>query len=317
MVADGEEGFVAAPAPVPTLQAALEDWAAIEPKLRAAHAKLVADRALGQPVDPRELASPLPRAYQWAEGSTYLAHMERLRAARGIPLPPAHGRSPAVYQSGSDSFLGPCDPIPLDDEDWGLDLEATVVVITDDVPIGTSIEDAASHVKLVALANDLTLRNVLTAEYEIGVGFYQSKPARPLAPLAVTPDALGDAWADGGLRATVDCRVNGERLGTVDSGRDCAFTFPELIAHMTRTRSLTAGTLVGSGTVSNRDAVNGFACLAEKRAEELVADGTATTPFLRAGDRVRVEALGADGRSLFGAIDQLVATPERRAHEHS
>lgn len=287
-----------------TLQAALDDWDACAPALAGAYDRLLDGD--GRPVELERLRAPLPRAYQWADASTYLAHMERLRAARGMPLPPRHDAEPIVYQSGSDVILAPGEPIALADERWGLDLEATVAVITGDVPVGTSGADAAAHVRLVVLANDLTLRNLLPEEYAKGVGLYRSKPARPYAPFAATPEALGRAWDGTTLHATVNSWVNGDLLGAVDAARDCAFDFAEVIAYMTKTRPLGAGTIIGSGTVSNRDTANGFACLAEKRAVEKVAGEEAVTPLLRPGDRVRIEAFDARGRSLFGAIDQRV-----------
>jgi fumarylacetoacetate (FAA) hydrolase len=235
--------------------------------------------------------------------------MERMRASRGASLPPDHGAEPAVFNSGSDRFLAPREPIPLADEADGLDLEATIAVITDDVPLGTTADAAEAHIKLVVLANDLTLRNLLPKEWAKGVGFFQCKPARSFAPFAVPREALGAAWAGGILHATVECRVNGERLGALDSGRDCAFAFPALIAHMARTRSLAAGTIIGSGTVANRDRASGFGAIGEKRAVEIVQGGEAVTPWLRRGDRVEIEAFAANGRSLFGAIDQLVSAP--------
>jgi len=301
------------PAGPATLQAALDDWDRAGPLLRDACERLAADERAGEPLDAAGLHAPLPRAYQWADASTYLAHMERLRAARGMPLPPHHDSEPIVYQSGSDVLLGPSDPIALADEAWGLDLEATVAVVTDDVPMGTPAADAPAYIRLVLLANDLTLRNVLPAEYAKGVGLYRAKPARPYAPIAMTPDALGDAWDGTLLHATVRSWVNGEPLGAVESGRDCAFDFGDVIAYMTQTRALGAGTIVGSGTVANRDVANGFSCLAEKRASEMVCDGEARTPLLRVGDRVRIEAFDGAGRSLFGAMDQAVVAAERPA----
>jgi fumarylacetoacetate (FAA) hydrolase len=290
------------PAGIPTLQAALEDW----PAASAAFAAATAQLADGDPIDLDALHAPLPRAFQWAEGSTYHAHMERMRASRGAELPPDHGAEPAVYNSGSDRFLAPREPIVLADVADGLDLEATIAVIIDDVPMGTKVGDAEEHIKLVVLVNDLTLRNVLPREWTKGVGFYQCKPARSFAPFAVAREALGDAWAGGILHATVECRVNGELLGALDSGRDCAFDFPTLIAYMARTRSLAAGTIIGSGTVANRDPAGGFGAVGEKRAVEIVTGGEPRTPWLGHGDRVRIEAFGADGRSLFGALDQTV-----------
>jgi fumarylacetoacetate (FAA) hydrolase len=300
VVSDDHARFV--PAGIPTLQAALEDW----PAASTAFATAAAHFANSGPVDLDALHAPLPRAYQWAEGSTYHAHMERMRASRGAELPPDHGAEPAVFNSGSDRFLAPREPIVLAAVADGLDLEATIAVITDDVPMGTTAGDAEEHIKLVVLVNDLTLRNVLPREWSTGVGFYQCKPARSFAPFAVPREALGDAWAGGMLHATVESRVNGELLGALDSGRDCAFDFPTLIAYMTRTRSLEAGTIIGSGTVANRDPASGFGAIGEKRAVETVTGGEPRTSWLSHGDGVRIEAFDAEGRSLFGALDQTV-----------
>jgi fumarylacetoacetate (FAA) hydrolase len=307
LVAEDRASAVARPAGIATLQAALDDWPRAAVALRQVAAQLAAGDVLGQPLDGVCLHAPLPRAYQWAEASTYFPHMERLRGARGMALPPDHGVAPVVYNSGSDRFLGPEEPIPLIGEDVGLDIEATVAVITDDVPLGTSAENALDHVRLVVLVNDLTLRNLLPQEYAKAAGFYQSKPARSVAPIARTPDGLAGAWGGGILHATVSCSVNGQPLGELDSSQDCAFDFGRIIAHMTRTRSLAAGTIIGSGTVANRDSSNGFGCLAEKRASEITATGRTDTPWLAVGDRVRIEAFDAGGASLFGAIDQRVA----------
>lgn len=296
----------AAPAGVRTLQAALDGWDVAAPALEAAAAALATDPGTGRPLDPQALHAPLPRAYQWAEGSTYLSHMRRCRAARGVAMPPDAETSPTVYQSGSDVFLAPRDPIGLGDEAWGLDLEATVAVIVDDVPQGTDAEAALAHIKLVVLVNDLTLRNVLPREFAAGVGLYQCKPARPVAPIAVTPAALGHAWAGDRLRAQVRCTVNGDRLGDLDAGADCRFGFGALIAHMASTRPLGAGTVVGSGTVSNLDEANGTGCIIERRALQTLTGEEELMPYLRAGDSVTVEAFDPGGRSLFGAIDQTV-----------
>ena len=235
--------------------------------------------------------------------------MERIRAARGMELPPEHRREPILYQSGSDAFLSPRGDIELVDEAFGLDLEATVAVIVDDVPRGTRVATAVEHVKLVLLTNDLTYRNLMPGEYAKGVGPYRAKPARAYAPVAVTPDGLGDAWSGALLHARVRSWVNGELLGEPDAGRDCAFDFAELIAYMTATRRLAAGTIIGSGTVSNRDEAAGYGCLAEKRAVETVRSGAAITPLLRARDVVRIEAFDVNEVSLFGALEQTVTDP--------
>jgi fumarylacetoacetate (FAA) hydrolase len=304
VVGPGHDRAVLTPGGLATLQAALEDWPRAQRAIAAADALL--DAGGGEPLEVVALQAALPRAYQWADASTYHEHMKRLRAARGMALPPDHDIAPIVYNSGSDAFLAPTDSIELGEEAWGLDLEATVAVITGDVPRGTRAGDALEHIRLVLIANDLTYRHLLTAEYAKGVGFYQAKPARSLAPLAVTPQDLGEAWQNGTLHATVRCQVGERTLGELDAGADCAFGFGAVIEHMTRTRALAAGTVIGSGTVSNRDPSSGFGCLAELRALEATRTGEPSTPLLRAGDRVRIEALDRDGYSLFGAIDQVV-----------
>jgi fumarylacetoacetate (FAA) hydrolase len=299
------------PGGIQTLQSALDDWKDSEPRLRRIAGTLEDDPGSGEEIELDQLHSPLPRAYQWCDASTYLSHMERIRAARGMEMPPWHGREPILYQSGSDAFLAPREDIDLIDEAFGLDLEATVAVVVDDVPRGTAARHAADHVKLVMLTNDLTFRHLMPGEYAKGVGPYRAKPQRGYAPIAVTPDGLGPAWTGSLLHARVRSWVNGELLGEPDSGRDCGFDFAELIAYMTTTRSLAAGTIIGSGTVSNRDEQVGYGCLAEKRAVETARTGEPITPLLTAGDLVRIEAFDAGGASLFGALEQRVAGPER------
>jgi fumarylacetoacetate (FAA) hydrolase len=314
LVSSDHRSMVASPAGLSTLQSALDDWPATERLLQPLLQRLDDGSTSGVQLDSALLHAPLPRAYQWAEASTYHVHMERLRRARGIELPPDHGREPASYNSGSDSFLAPLDPIVLADETWGLDLEATVAVITDDVPMGTTIEEAPPHIKLVVLVNDLTHRNILPREYARGVGFFQAKPTRSVAPIAVSPGALADAWDGSLLHATILCQINGERLGALDTALDTAFDFAQIIAHMSQTRPLAAGSMIGSGTVSNLDPANGFGALAEKHAaEQIKYGGTPSKPLLHRGDRVTIEAFAPNGRSLFGAIDQLVVAPEDAA----
>jgi fumarylacetoacetate (FAA) hydrolase len=298
---DGDS-VVVQPGGVPTLQAALDDWASCEPRIRAAAAN-----EPGVSVAASALHSPLPRAYQWCDGSTYLTHMIRIRASRGMDRPPRYEEAPLIYQGGSDGFLAPTDPITLGEEDFGLDLEATVAIVTDDVPRGTSRDEAPAHIKLVMLTNDLTFRHLTKAEFQRGYGVYQSKPARAYAPYAVTPDELGDIWDGCRLHATVRSWVNGDLLGELNTGEGNKFDFSDLIAYLARTRNLAAGTIIGSGTVSNEEEARGFGCLAEKRAVEIISDGEARTEFLRAGDTVRIEVFDADDRSLFGALDQRVA----------
>jgi fumarylacetoacetate (FAA) hydrolase len=313
--------------PVPgiawTLQQALDGWEAAEPLLRQVSRALDGGPAPGDaPFDPRACHSPLPRAYQWADGSAYLNHVELVRRARGATLPPELQTDPLMYQGGSDSFIGPCDPIVATSEDQGIDLEGEVAVVTGDVPMASSPEECAGRIRLLMLANDVSLRNLVPAELAKGFGFFQSKPATAFSPVAATPDELGGAWRDGKLHFPLRVHVNGELFGRPDAGADMAFSFPRLVAHAARTRELEAGSIVGSGTVSNRQgglhgsSVRsgglGYCCIAELRTYETLELGAPRTPFLRFGDRVRLEMLGADGRSVFGAIDQVVA-PHRKA----
>jgi len=288
-----------------TLQAALDDWDRVAPRLRE-----VSDR-LNRGVDgfafPPELcASPLPRAYQWADGSAYVTHVELVRKARGADVPESFWTDPLMYQGGSDGFLGPTDPIMAADEAWGIDLEGEVAVITGDVPYGCSAEEADQHIRLVMLCNDVSLRNLIPGELAKGFGFFQSKPASAFSPVAVTPDELGTAWQDGKLHRPLLVEVNGSPFGAPDAGCDMVFSFPQLIAHAARTRSLVAGTIIGSGTVSNQNRSRGSACIAERRMVEQIADGAPKTPFLKFGDHVRIEMRDMNGQTIFGAIDQYV-----------
>ncbi|MGP1677271.1 MAG: fumarylacetoacetate hydrolase family protein [Burkholderiales bacterium] len=298
----------------PTLQAALDDWDYISPQLTDRYDAL--NRAPGSRAfdfDPKQCASPLPRAYQWADGSAYLSHSERLRKARGAEMPKGCRSDPLMYQGGSDAFLGPCDDILLEAEDWGLDLEAEIAVITGDVPMGTPAKKAGEHIRLLLLVNDVSLRSLAAAEIAKGFGFFQSKPCSAFSPVALTPDELGPAWDGGKLNLPLLVEVNGEVLGRPNAGVDMTFEFPRLIAYAARTRPLAAGSIVGSGTVSNADSIVGSACIAEKRALETIAGGDPATPFLKFGDRVRIEMFDAEGNSLFGAIEQQVVsyTPSR------
>lgn len=293
--------------PVPdiasTLQAALDEWESVAPRLERVSRDLP---AAARPFDPAEVMAPLPRAYQWADGSAYVTHVELVRKARGAEMPPSFWTDPLMYQGGSDGFLGPCDPIPLADPDWGLDFEAEVAVVTGNVPQGVSVEDAAQAIRLVMLVNDVSLRNLIPGELAKGFGFFQSKPASAFSPVAVTPDELGAAWDGGKLHRPLLSHLNGDLFGRPDAGRDMTFDFPTLIAHAARTRPLAAGTIIGSGTVSNRDRSVGSSCIAERRMIETVEDGAPGTPFLAIGDRVRIEMRTTNGESLFGAIDQEV-----------
>jgi fumarylacetoacetate (FAA) hydrolase len=296
----------------PTLQAALDDWERAAPELKALQRQLDGkDLAEAFPLDPEELAAPLPRAYQWADGSAYLSHVERVRRARGAEMPSNLLTDPLMYQGGSDGFLAPTDPIPLFDESWGLDFEAEVAVITGDVPMGVTPEKAHESIRLILLVNDVSLRNLIPAELAKGFGFFQSKPASTLSPFALTPDELGAAWDGTKLAMPLRITLNAEVFGRPNAGNDLQFDFPRLITHAAKTRSLGAGTIIGSGTVSNREAAVGFACIAERRAVETVEFGEPRTPFLKAGDHVRIEAIAEDGTSPFGAIDQEVVRPSR------
>ena len=298
---------VTVPDIAPTLQRALDAWARIAPRLEPIALELERGAVPGAfAFDPARAAAPLPRAYQWADGSAYVNHVELVRKARGAEMPPSFWTDPLIYQGGSDDLLGPTDDVPVPDEGYGIDLEAEVAVITDDVPMGTSPESARAHIKLLMLVNDWSLRNLIPTELAKGLGFYQSKPATAFSPVALTPDELGPAWDGGRIHLPLVSYINGQLFGRPDAGVDMTFDFPRLVAHASRTRRLGAGTIIGSGTVSNYDRSRGSSCLAEKRSLEQIAHGRPTTPFLRFGDRVRIEMLDAEGRSLFGAIDQRV-----------
>ncbi|MEI9991241.1 MAG: fumarylacetoacetate hydrolase family protein [Rhizomicrobium sp.] len=303
---------VAVPGIAPTLQAALDGWAEIAPQLEEVYALLNKREADGaHSFDAKNCLSPLPRAYQWADGSAYVTHVELVRRARGAQMPPSFWTDPLMYQGGSDSFVGPTDPILAADEAWGIDFEAEVAVVTDDVPYGTGAADAAAHIKLLMLVNDVSLRNLIPGELAKNFGFFQSKPASAFSPVAVTPDELGAAWKDAKLHRPLHVWLNGEKFGAPNAGVDMTFSFADLIAHAAKTRALGAGSIVGSGTVSNKFGDVGSCCIAERRTLETIADGKPVTPFLKFGDRVRIEMFGADGHSLFGAIDQHVVQHKR------
>jgi len=291
----------------PTLQAALDDWDQAAPRLAILHRALNANEAAGSfPFEAQSCASPLPRAYQWADGSAYVTHVELVRRARGAEMPQSFWTDPLMYQGGSDSFAGPTDPILAADEAWGIDLEGEVAVITGDVPYGCAVEDAGRHIRLAMLVNDVSLRNLIPAELAKGFGFFQSKPASAFSPVAVTLDELGGDWRDGRLHRPLEVAINGETFGAPDAGTDMVFNFPQLVAHAAKTRALAAGSIIGSGTISNRDRAAGSACIAERRMLEQIENGVASTPFLKFGDRVRIEMKDAGGHSIFGAIDQHV-----------
>jgi fumarylacetoacetate (FAA) hydrolase len=296
------------PGLAPTLQAALDDWAAIAPKLaeRAAMLERNPSHSDVMPFDPAQCAAPLPRAYHWVDGSAYVNHVELVRKARGADMPASFWTDPLVYQGGSDDLLGARDDVPFGDAAWGIDLEAEVAVVTDDVPMGTHTIEAGAHIKLLMLVNDWSLRGLIPGELAKGFGFYQSKPATAFSPVAVTPDELGDAWRDSKVHLPLVSRINGQDFGHPDAGTDMTFSFAQLIAHATKTRRLAAGAIVGSGTVSNYDRSRGASCLAEKRTLEQLESGAPRTPFLQFGDRVSIEMLDAHGHSIFGALDNRV-----------
>jgi fumarylacetoacetate (FAA) hydrolase len=298
---------VAVPQVAATLQAALDEWPHAAAKLEQIAFDLEDGRATGSfPFSSDQVLAPLPRSHQWVDGSAYVNHVELVRKARGAEMPPSFWTDPLVYQGGSDDFLPPTADVPVSSEEFGIDLEGEVAVVTDDVPMGTSAAQARRHVRLVMLVNDWSLRNLIPGELAKGFGFYQSKPATAFSPVAVTPDELGEDWDGAKLHLPLVSHVNGELLGKPQAGTDMTFDFPRLIEHASRTRRLGAGTIVGSGTVSNYDRSRGSSCLAERRMLEQLEHGRPSTPFLGFGDRVRIEMFDRAGRSIFGAIDQKV-----------
>jgi fumarylacetoacetate (FAA) hydrolase len=297
---------VLVPGIAPTLQAALDDWEHVAPKLAERAVALEHDGAGAIDFDPAECAAPLPRAYHWVDGSAYVNHVELVRKARGAEMPASFWTDPLVYQGGSDDLLGARDDVPFGDEAWGIDLEAEIAVITGDVPMGTDAAGAAGHIKLLTLVNDWSLRNLIPGELAKGFGFYQSKPSTSFAPVALTPDELGTAWRDCKVQLPLLSRINGADFGHPDAGTDMTFSFAQLIAHVTKTRQLRAGAIVGSGTVSNYDRSRGASCLAERRTLEQIEHGAPRTPFLKFGDRVSIEMLDAQGGNLFGTLDNRV-----------
>jgi len=299
------------------LQAALDDWAALAPKLEALASALDADPSLGKPFEQDACHSPLPRAYQWADGSAYINHVELVRKARGAEVPESFYHDPLMYQGGSDAFLDPTGNIPLGDVARGCDMEGEVCVIVDDVPMGVSADDATGHIKLIMLANDVSLRGLIPGELAKGFGFFQSKPPTAFTPVCVTPDELGDAWRDCVVHLPLIVDYNDAPLGRPNAGVDATFNLAQLVAHAARTRPLTAGTIVGSGTVSNQDSDGGpgrpcseggvgYSCIAEIRMIETIQNGAPKTPFMSPGDRVRIEMHDGEGRSIFGAIQQEI-----------
>ena len=291
----------------PTLQRALEDWSNLAPRLAAlAKALEAGDIDGGFDVDLVAFAAPLPRAYEFVDGSAYLPHVERVRRARGAEVPESFYTDPLMYQATSAGFLGPRDAVKVVDEGYGIDLEAEIVVITDDVPMAVTPEQAAAHIQLVGLVNDVSLRNLIPGELAKGFGFLQSKPRSALSPVFVTPDELGDAWHGNKLHLPLLTHVNGDWFGAPEAGVDMQFDFSQLVAHAARTRPLSAGTIVGSGTIANADTSKGASCFAERRTVETLEHGKPSTPFMSFGDRVRIEMLDARGASIFGAIEQRI-----------
>ncbi|KAF1715947.1 2-keto-4-pentenoate hydratase [Pseudoxanthomonas yeongjuensis] len=290
-----------------TLQQALEDWSNTAPRLNALSESLNAGDADGVfELDFGALAAPLPRAYEFVDGSAYLPHVERVRRARGAEVPESFYTDPLMYQATSAGFLGPRDPVRVVSEDYGIDLEAEIVVVTDDVPMAVTPEQAAAHIQLIGLVNDVSLRNLIPAELAKGFGFLQSKPRSALSPVFVTPDELGDAWRANKVHLPLLTHINGEWFGAPEAGVDMQFDFSQLVAHAARTRPLSAGAIVGSGTIANQDTSKGASCFAEKRTVETLRDGKPSTPFMKFGDVVRIEMANSDGSLIFGAIEQRI-----------
>jgi fumarylacetoacetate (FAA) hydrolase len=301
----------------PTLQAALDDWEVVAPKLELLATEVEHQSVPCERFHEREAAPPLPRAYQWADGSAYINHVELVRRARGAEVPETFYSDPLMYQGGSDAFLPPRAPIPLGNVAWGCDMEGEIAVITDDVPMGVSEEDAAGHIKLVMLCNDVSLRGLIPDELAKGFGFFQSKPPSAFSPVAVTPEELGDAWSGSLVHRPLNVDLNGKPFGRANAGKDATFSLAKLVSHAARTRPLSAGTIIGSGTVSNKGADNGpgtsvaagglgYSCIAELRTIETLTQGGPKTAFMKPGDVVRIEMLDATGHSIFGAIEQTV-----------
>jgi fumarylacetoacetate (FAA) hydrolase len=303
------------------LQQAMDDWNFVSPQLQDLYEALNGGKARHAfPFDPAQCMAPLPRAYQWADGSAFINHVELVRAARNSEVPKSFYEDPLMYQGGSDDFIGPCDDVFVPSEEYGIDFEAEVAVITGDVPMLAKPEQALDGIRLVMLANDVSLRNLIPAELAKGFGFFQSKPATAFSPVAVTLDELGDAWDKGRLNLTLQSTWNGRRVGMCDAGPEMTFHFGQLIAHICKTRNVRAGSIVGSGTVSNKgvadangktDWPKGYSCIAEKRAIETIQDGQPSTEFMKFGDTIRIEMKGKDGQSIFGAIEQKIAPRSR------
>ena len=299
---------VKVPQIAPTMQAALDNWAEKEPALISVFNQLQEGNVEGAfDFDPQQLAAPLPRSYHWADGSAYVTHVEMVRKARGAELPESFWIDPLMYMGASDAFIGPCDDVLMESEDWGIDFESEIAIFTDDVPAGITPEQAKEHIKLITIINDVSLRNLIPAELAKQFGFYQSKPWTAFAPVAVTPDELGDAWDGGKINLPLHSTMNGTKLGSPNAGVDNTFDLPRLISHAAKSRPLMAGTVVGSGTVSNVGSKDGSSCIAEIRCLETIADGKPVTEFMKFGDRIEIEMFDETGASIFGKIDQIIA----------
>ncbi len=295
----------------PTLQAALDNWQQTAPRLNERYEAL--NRGTCPDIlvlDVKSLAAPLPRAFEFVDGSAYLPHVERVRKARGAEVPESFYVDPLMYQATSAGFLGPCDPVPVVSEEYGIDFESEIIVITDDVPMAVTSENAEAHIQLVGLINDVSLRNLIPAELAKGFGFLQSKPRSAISPVLVTPDELGEQWKDSKLSLPLHSTLNGAFFGEPEAGVDMQFNFAQLVAHAAKTRPLTAGTIVGSGTIANEDTAKGASCLAEIRMLEIIADGKPSTPFMKFGDTIRIEMFDLQGDSIFGAIEQRIVPHE-------
>jgi len=301
----------------PTLQAVLDNWNELSSKLHKLSEQLENHKIKFKSLDLQKCMSPLPRAFQWADGSAYINHVELVRKARDVEVPESFYQDPLMYQGGSDSFLGPYEPIPLKDEKWGCDFEGEIAVIVDDVPMGTTPKDAAKHIKLIMLCNDVSLRNLIPAELQKGFGFFNSKPASAFSPVAITPDELGNTWQNSLIEQQIVINLNSQPFGKVWCHKDATFNLSELVAHACKTRNLCAGSIIGSGTISNKDSNGGpgkpisdgglgYSCIAEVRVVEKILYGEIKTPFLNSGDRVQIDMFNEDGTSIFGCIDQMV-----------
>ncbi len=311
VVASDLKTCISVPHIAPTLQLALDNWHECAARLMRVYELLNDGSAEGARIfEVTNCAAPIPRAFQWADGSAYVTHVELVRRARGAQMPSSFWTDPLMYQGGSDSFVGACDPILVETEAAGIDFEGEIAVITDDVPMAVTAERAQKHIKLLMLVNDVSLRNLIPGELAKGFGFFQSKPATAFSPVAVTPDELGEAWDGGRVHLPLQIRYNNHEFGAPNAGEDMTFDFSQLISHAAKTRFLCAGSIIGSGTVSNKDPGRGSACLAERRMLEIIGSGEAKTQFMRFGDRVQIEMLDLSGRSIFGAIDQVVCRYE-------